>query len=116
LRKSWPGYCWKGIEMRSFCLIILLAAGILVLGMGITADSLEELGGKPVTVLALENRDTSARLTFLGEVYEFHLSDGMTDWLPAKHLFHRVQDSLQSVLNWCRDLAFTKTLDLPVFP
>jgi hypothetical protein len=118
LPRSSPGYYWKGIEMRCFYLIILLAAGILVLGMGITAESLEELGGKPVTVLALDSKGSSARLTFLGEDYEFRLSaDSMTDWPATKHLFsRRLKDSLQWVLDWCQDLAFTKTLDLPVFP
>jgi len=104
--------------MRYFYLIILLAAVILVMGIGMAADSIEELGGKPVTVLALDSGGGSARLTFLGEDYEFHLSaDSMTDWLPAVNLSdRRLEDGLQWVLSWCRDLAFTKTLDLPVVP
>ncbi len=103
--------------MRYFYLIILLAAVILAMGMGMAADSIEELGGKPVTVLALDSRGGSTRLTFLGKDYEFHLSaDSMTDWLPAINLSgHRLEESLQWIVSWCQDLAFAKTLDLPVF-
>ena len=88
-----------------------------MLGMGITAESLEELGGKPVTVWHWIARAAVPGLPSLGEDYEFRLSaDSMTDWPATKHLFsRRLKDSLQWVLDWCQDLAFTKTLDLPVF-
>lgn len=60
-----------------FTIIILLAAGVLVLGMTITANSLEDLGAKPVTVLAVEKESSHTRVTLLGTDYYLSFSELM---------------------------------------
>lgn len=66
-----------------FTIIILMTAVVIVLGMTITAGSLEELVGKPVTVLAVQQESTHTRITFLGRDYEIHFSELLKNILPA---------------------------------
>lgn len=65
-----------------FTIIILLAAGVLVLGMTITADALEDLGAKPVTVLAVEKKSNHTRVTLLGT--DYYLSSELVEHLLVK--------------------------------
>lgn len=92
-----------------FTVIILLAAGVLAAGMAITAHSLEELGGKPVTVLAVNNESSRTTITLLGTDYDFHLSKFTNYALPADF-------TLERALLWCQELAFVRALDMPRLP
>jgi hypothetical protein len=78
--------------------------------MAITADSLEELGGKPITVLAVNNESSHTRITLLGTDYDLRLSDVTIKPLPSAP---DLQDSLERALLWCQDLAFTRALNMP---
>ncbi|MGE5544622.1 MAG: hypothetical protein ACM3UW_06565 [Bacillota bacterium] len=66
-----------------FAIIILLAVGMLVCGMAVTADSLEELGGKPVTVLGVTSESDHTRITLLGKDYEIRFSELMKNLVPV---------------------------------
>ncbi len=96
-----------------FTIVILLIAGVFIAGMAITADSLEELGGKPLTVLAFNNESSYARITLLGKDYEIRLSDTPVNPFSSKI---DLRNGLKRAWLYCQDLAFTKTLDLPRLP
>ena len=92
-----------------FTVIILLAAGVLAAGMAITAHSLEELGEKPVTVLAVNSESNHTRITLLGTDYDLRFYEFTNNPLSADF-------NLKRALLWCQDLAFVRTLELPNLP
>lgn len=80
-----------------FSFIILLVAGILVAGIAITANSLEDLGGKSMTVWAVNSESGHAKVNLLGTEYDISLSQIRESTLPTDFI---LKNGLRRAVLW----------------
>ncbi len=80
-------------------LIVVLMMGFLAIGLTITANSLEKLEGRPVSVWSIDNRSHPPRISLLGNEYDVNFFN------------YPLENSLNQAVFWCQKVA--QTLNLP---
>jgi hypothetical protein len=88
--------------------IILLVAGVLAAGIAVTANSLGDLQGEPISVMAVSSKYGHNNISLLGTKFSVSLTELKKSTLPISI---SLQHSLNQAMLEYQDL--TKNLELP---